>query len=144
MNSRTLPTPRPLPTLPKHCAQVPAFEDEHRTPAAPQSGGKVLPDRDARTPGSSELQAGDTPNFAARFTVARWRGGAGCFRFVAIGAPSGKAFQDMPFATPDFGFTRDSEEHRFAGVTRARPDCARRRYRWNRAQFVLRHTAAVE
>jgi hypothetical protein len=155
-------------TLPAQPARTPAFEDYPAAarwrgkPAVPRFDGKTLPDSDARARESVELQAEDGPNFAGRFTLARWGCDTGCFRIVVIDAPTGKLFRDMPFATLDIGYDHDTEEHKygglsfraasnllvaegcFDGVTSAKPDCARRYYRWDGMKFALLHSAPVE
>jgi hypothetical protein len=157
-----------LATLYGQSASAPAFEDHPVTarwrgkPAAVKFDAKSLPDSDPRAREIVELAAEDGPNFAGRFTLARWGCATGCFRIVVIDAPTGRIFREMPFATLDIGYDRDSEEHKYGGLsfraassllvaegcfdneTHEQPDCARRYYRWDGAKFVLLHSAAVE
>ena len=157
-----------LATLSAQTARVPAFEDYpvpnrwHGKPAVPQFEAAGLPDSDPRAREIVELQAEDGPNFAGHFTLARWGCATGCFRIVVIDAPTGRMFRDMPFATLDIGYDRDSEQHKYGGLsfraassllvaegcfdneTHDKPDCARRYYRWDGAKFVLVHSVAVD
>jgi hypothetical protein len=149
-------------------APTPAFEDYpvaarwRGKPAAVKFDSKGLPDSDPRAREIVELAAEDGPNFAGRFTLARWGCATGCFRMVVIDAPTGRVFRDMPFATLDIGYDRDSEEHKYGGLsfraassllvaegcfdneTHDKPDCGRRYYRWDGGKFVLLHSMAVE
>jgi hypothetical protein len=115
-------------------AAAPAFEDYpvatrwRGKPATVKFDGKGLPDSDARAREIVELAAEDGPNFAGRFTLARWGCATGCFRMVVIDAPTGRVVAEGCF---------DNETH-------DKPDCARRYYRWDGAKFVLMQSAAVE
>jgi hypothetical protein len=149
-------------------ARTPGFEDYpagarwRGKPAAVGFDGKGLPDSDARARESVELQAEDGPNFAGRFTLARWGCDTGCFRMVVIDAPTGRIFRDMPFRTLDIGYDHDTEQHKYGGLSfraassllvaegcfdgegKDKPDCGRRYYRWDGAKFVLLASLPVE
>ena len=168
MRLRTLAALLCLSTLSAQPARTPAFDDYPAAarwrgkPAAPKFDAKALPDSDARARDTVEIQAEDGPNFAGRFTLARWSCDTGCFRFVVIDAPTGRIFRDMPFATLDIGYDHDTEEHKYGGLsfraasnllvaegcfdgeTSAKPDCARRYYRWDGARFALLQSVPVE
>jgi hypothetical protein len=168
MRLRTLAALASLSVLYAQSAPTPAFEDFPATarwrgkPGAPKFDAKSLPGSDARARESVEIQAEDGPNFAGRFTLARWSCDTGCFRIVVIDAPTGRLFREMPFATLDIGYDHDTEEHKYGGLsfraashllvaegcfdgeTSAKPDCARRYYRWDGAKFTLLQSVPVE
>src|SRR4029079_10922547 len=104
MRLRTLAALICLTTLHAQSASTPAFDDYpaparwRGKPAAPRFDAKALPDTDARARETVEVQAEDGPNFAGRFTLARWSCDTGCFRIVVIDAPTGRLFREMPFA----------------------------------------------
>jgi hypothetical protein len=168
MRLRTLAALICLTTLHAQSASTPAFDNYpaparwRGKPAAPRFDAKALPDSDARARETVEVQAEDGPNFAGRYTLARWSCDTGCFRIVVIDAPTGRLFREMPFATLDIGYNHDTEEHRYGGLsfrtassllvaegcfdgeTREHPDCARRYYRWDGAKFTLLQSVPVE
>lgn len=167
MRPRSLAALVILTTLSAQSARPPAFDDypaaRWRGKAAPpRFDGTGLPDSDPRARESVEVRAADGPNFAGRFTLSHWACGTGCFRIVVIDAPTGRIFRDMPFATLDIGYNRETEQHRYGGLSfraasrllvaegcfdgesRDTPDCARRYYLWDGAKFALLRAAAVE
>ena len=139
----------------------PAFEDypagEHYRgkPAVPQFGGAQMPDTDERARERIEIEAESGPNFAARYTLAHWACGTGCFSILVIDTPTGKILRKMPFATLDIGYDRETDEHKYGGLSfrstsnlliaegcfdgeaHDAPDCARRYYRWQSGGFEL-------
>src|SRR5437763_3316888 len=109
-----------LATLCAQSGRPPAFEDfpvanRYRgKPAVPRFGGSGLPDSDQRARETIEIEAESGPNFAGRYTIARWGCDTGCFRIVVIDTSTGRLFRDMPFATLDIGYDHENEEHRYA------------------------------
>ena len=59
----------------------------------------LLPDADERYRESVQLDAQRGPNFAGRYTVARWNCGTSCSSMVVIDAGTGALFRDAPFGT---------------------------------------------
>jgi hypothetical protein len=158
---RLFPTLLVLAALYAQSDRPPAFEDypagdRYRgKPAAPQFTGTQMPDSDQRARERIEIEAEAGPNFAARYTLAHWACGTGCFSILVIETPTGKILRKMPFATLDVGYDRETDTHRYGGLSfrstsslliaegcfdgesRDAPDCSRRFYRWQAGSFEL-------
>jgi hypothetical protein len=124
-----------------------------------------MPDSDQRARERIEVEAEAGPNFAARYTLAHWACGTGCFSLLVIDTATGAIYRDMPFASVDIGYDRETDEHRYGGLAfrstsrlliaegcfdgeaRERrgdpPDCARRYYRWEAPKFELLRSMPV-
>jgi hypothetical protein len=158
MLARTLPLLLSLAVLVAQTGANPAFEDYPASdryrgkPAAPQFNGTGMPDSDQRAREHIEIDAEAGPNFAGRFTLSHWACGTGCFSLVIIDTPTGKLYRDMPFASIDVGYDRETDQHRYGGLSfrtastlliaegcfdNATTNCARRYYKWDNQRFVL-------
>ncbi len=96
----------------------PRFTHPAELPADGKLGpNSLLPDADPRYRESTELYAEHGPNFAGRYTIARWSCGTGCSSMIVIDAKTGHLYREAPYGTLDINAGSTRSDHSFSGLS---------------------------
>jgi len=105
-------------------SRVPRFEDfpvssDWKGPSARPLfvRQELLPDGDDRYRGSVALDVEAGPNFAGRYTIARWSCGTDCISMIVVDAKTGALYRSVPFGELVTSGNPDSKDHRYAGLS---------------------------
>jgi hypothetical protein len=104
--------------------RVPRFEDFavkplfYAVPAKPRFTNEkdLLPDSDDRYRESVAIDARRGPNFAGRYTLARWSCGVSCSSMVVVDASTGTIYRDAPFGTLEISGNPKAANHQYEGL----------------------------
>ena len=144
----------------------PQFTNPRQVLPNRQSGeNDLLPDADDRYRTSVRLNAQRGPNFAGRYTIARWSCGTSCSSMVVVDAVTGVLYRDAPFGTLVTNGNPQSKLHEYSGLSfrkdssllvvegcfdvdfreaEGKPtDCSRSYYQWIAPRFNLLRKIAL-